>query len=138
MLATLSGVPAAVIMLLFVFFGSDVMRLVYGDSFAKGGSLLAILTAGRLATIGLGASHLVLMLTGFERLSFWINLVFLMLFVPAAILAGESFGAAGVAAATAMTWAGRALTSQIVVNRALGIRTYMGPVSIAAEAGSFT
>ena len=60
----LSALPTA---LVFIYFGRDIIGLVFGEAFSQGADALIILTVGQLVNAALGSVSLVLNMIGLER-----------------------------------------------------------------------
>lgn len=100
-MATLVGLPAAAVLLIFIFFGREVMGEVYAPFYAQGALILAILSASRLFSAWAGVAGLVLMMTGYQRRMMQITLISGGAAILAEIAAAWQFGAVGVACASA-------------------------------------
>jgi O-antigen/teichoic acid export membrane protein len=99
--ATIAGVPAMLVLILFVFAGGPVMRLVYGKQFAAGAVFLAILSLARVMAVLTGNSGSALQMTGHQRTMMYITLFTGAISVTAEIIAIQTWGVIGVAYATA-------------------------------------
>lgn len=120
--AKLMAALALPLFLLFVLFPGWVMR-VFGDEFAQGALVLAILAAGQFINVATGSVGYLLMMTGREKLMQYniigaalLNLVLNLLLIP-------SFGITGAAAATAVTLAGMNVVAATLVYKELSIMT---------------
>jgi O-antigen/teichoic acid export membrane protein len=106
--ATLAGLPALVVLLVFVFAGEWVMGLVYGPAFRAGATVLAILSTARLVAVITGNSGIALQMTGYQRTMFYLTIFTGVCSLTAEIVFGRLYGLNGVAWSTA--------TAQIVQN----------------------
>ena len=124
--ATLGGLPAMVVILLFVFVGQPGLELLYGDTlYREGWPVLVLLGLGQLVNVWSGVCIQLLMMTGHQMAVMVITLACSALAIVGALLAVRPFGMYGVAFAFA---AGIALQNVIMVMhsyRKLGVRSYM-------------
>ena len=122
--ATLAGVPALLVLLLFVFAGRQVMGFVYGPGAREGAQVLAILASARLVAVVTGNSGVALQMTGFQRTMFSLTVVTGVCSLAAEIVFGRLFGILGVAASTAGAQAMQNLLQLLFAKRRLGIWTH--------------
>jgi O-antigen/teichoic acid export membrane protein len=108
MVATLAGIPAAVILLAFLFFGRPIMGTLFDDTFRRGATVLAILSLARLVAVCTGSCGVVLMMTGHQREMMNLSIFAGVLSVCGELLLAPHFGIVGVATATA--------TAQVIQN----------------------
>jgi O-antigen/teichoic acid export membrane protein len=87
--------------LLFIIFGDDVLRLIFGDPFLAGRPALAILVAGQLVNASLGSVGALLNMTGHERDTMNGMIVAMVVNVGLNLVLAPLYGMAGAAAATA-------------------------------------
>jgi O-antigen/teichoic acid export membrane protein len=122
--ATLAGVPALLVLLLFVFAGRQVLGFVYGPGAREGAQVLAILASARLVAVVTGNSGVALQMTGFQRTMFSLTVVTGICSLAAEIVFGRLFGILGVAASTAVAQAMQNLLQLLFAKRRLGIWTH--------------
>jgi O-antigen/teichoic acid export membrane protein len=108
MVATLAAIPAAVIFLVFVFFGRPIMGGGFGNTFRDGATVLVILSVARLVAVGTGSCGVTLMMTGHQREMMNLSIFAGVLGVSGEFLLARPFGIVGVASASA--------TAQIIQN----------------------
>ena len=121
--ATLAGLPAFLILVVFVLFGPFVMRLVYGPGFEEAVPILIILSLGRLVAVWAGSAGITLMMTGNQRAMMNVTLVSGTVSVGAGLLAAPRFGAVGVAVATAGAQVIQNVLQLMLARRRLGVWT---------------
>jgi O-antigen/teichoic acid export membrane protein len=121
--ATLAGMPALVVLCVFVFAGSWVMTLVYGADYAAGAQVLAILSTARLVAVVTGNSGVALQMTGFQRTMFYLTLFTGVCSLAAEIVFGNLYGLLGVAVSTAVAQIVQNLLQLGFAKRKLGIWT---------------
>jgi O-antigen/teichoic acid export membrane protein len=122
--ATLAAIPAFVVVLGFIFFGSDILSLVFGSIYSDGSGVLVILSLGMLAHVWTGSCGQVLALTGHQRALMVVTVVTGLFSVFLAIVSVRYLGLVGVALAVAV---GRVLqnsTYWLLVWRLTGLWTH--------------
>ncbi|MGZ4430353.1 MAG: flippase [Gaiellales bacterium] len=100
--STLSGIPAAVVLLVFLAAGAPIMGLVFGGFYREGAMVLAILSCARLFAVCTGSSGTALMMTGHQRTMMTITVVTGLCSLTGELLLVRPYGIAGVALATAV------------------------------------
>lgn len=90
-------------LLLFLFYGAAVIKLLFGAEFVVATPLLLILTAGYFGNALAGPCGTVLAMTGHERQSAWVLWYTAGINGICALMAGLMFGVTGVAVVTALT-----------------------------------
>ncbi len=100
--ATVAGIPAAMVLLAFLFFGASIMGFVYGDFFRQGATVLAILSVSRLYAVCTGNSGALLMMTGHQKTMMRITMVSAAVGLTTELLVVRPFGIVGVAVATSI------------------------------------
>jgi len=98
--ATLAGAPGAIVLLVFVVFGQQVIRLVYGP-LPGAATVLAILSIARLYAVVTGNSGVALQMTGYQRTMFYLTVFTGVCSLAAEIFFGSRYGINGVAWSTA-------------------------------------
>lgn len=124
--ATLAGIPALSVLLGFVFFGEQILVVVFGDYYAGGTAILVALSLGQLVSVLTGSCGITLAMTGHQTLMMVTTVATGCLTVTAGLLAVGPFGATGVAVASA---AGLALQNVLLwlgARLATGMRTNVG------------
>ncbi len=123
--ATLTGVPSLLMLVLFALAGGPILGLVYGDFYQAGATVLALLSLGKLAMVWSGSCGLTLQMTGHQSLLMWISLVSGALFVAGALWAVRDFGAVGVAGVAAASMALQNLLTVLAARWKTGIWTHV-------------
>lgn len=119
--ATLAGIPAFLMLAVFVFFGEPILGIVYGDYYGVAWLVLALLSVGQLIDVWVGAAGPLLMMTGHQLVAMTITLASSILTVGVGVAVVGQYGAAGVAAATAaaltlqqiLLWLGAKVTTGV-------------------------
>ena len=121
--ATLAGLPALVVLAVFVFAGPWLMGHLYGPSFAAGATVLAILSTARLVAVITGNSGVALQMTGYQRTMFYLTIFTGVCSLTAEIMFGRLYGINGVAWSTAAAQIVQNLLQLGFAKRKLGIWT---------------
>ena len=124
-IATLTGVPALLVLVMFVVAGAPILGLVYGEFYRDGALVLALLSLGKLAAVWAGSCGLALQMTGHQTLMMWISVFSGLLFVVGALWAVQEFGAVGVASVAAASVAFQNLLTVLAVKAKTGIWTHV-------------
>jgi O-antigen/teichoic acid export membrane protein/DNA-binding transcriptional MerR regulator len=121
--ATLAGLPALIVLGVFVFAGEWVMGVVYGPAFREGATVLAILSSARLVAVITGNSGVALQMTGYQRTMFYLTIFTGVCSLTAEIVFGNLYGLNGVAWSTAAAQIMQNLLQLGFAKRKLGIWT---------------
>jgi len=130
--ATLAGLPAFGVLLIFLVFGPWVLGTLYPPGYSVGAPILAILSIGRLFSIWSGSAGVTLMMTGYQKVMMWLTIscgvVSVLLGIAVAyVLHARSYStidiAIGVACATTGTQILQNTAQLVLVRRRLGIWT---------------
>lgn len=126
--ATIAGIPAFIVLVLFVAWGNNILALVFGDFYKSGGGILFILSLGQLANVWAGSCGLTLMLTGHQMTMLAITIVSGFITVAGALLLVGPYGAIGVASSAAFGMILQNVLMLVGVKRKVGIWTHLSPV----------
>lgn len=130
--ATLAGLPAFGVLLIFLLFGPWILGTIFSEPYRAGAPILAILSLGRLYAIWAGSAGVTLMMTGYQKAMMKLTLACGVLSVSLGLgiaYALRERGAAptdiaiGVACATAISLVVQNTLQLIFVRRWLGIWT---------------
>jgi O-antigen/teichoic acid export membrane protein len=124
--ATLSGIPASVVVLGCIFLGRPVLGLVFGDYYKAGASVLALLSAAVLVSVCVGACHMTLMMTGHQTELMVITSSWGIVTIVSTIALVGPYGINGVAAIVAAGLALRDISVLLWARRATGMWTHVG------------
>jgi O-antigen/teichoic acid export membrane protein len=122
--STVTGIPAAAVLVAFLIAGGPIMHLVYGPGFAAGATVLAILSVSRLVAVCTGSSGTTLMMTGHGRTMFAITLGSGLAALSGEILLAPGYGITGVAAATSCAQIAQNLLQLVFARIHVGIWTH--------------
>lgn len=123
-LATLTGIPALIILLSFLAFGGSIMGLVYGPFYRQAAVILAVLSVGRLVAVWTGSCAVTLMMSGYQRTLMLITIAFASASILVGALLASRFGAVGLAVSTSTIIAIQNIFTLIVARRKTGIWTH--------------
>ena len=98
--ATLAGIPASLILLIFVLLGAPLLGLVYGDYYRAGAVVLTLLSLGQLVNVWTGSSGMTLIMTGHQLVMMAITVVWGAVTIVVCLGVVGQYGPTGVAAAT--------------------------------------
>jgi O-antigen/teichoic acid export membrane protein len=123
-LATLTGIPSSIALLLFLAFGGAIMGAFYGPFYRQAAVILAVLSVGRLIAVGTGSCAVTLMMSGYQRALMFITIGFGSVSVVSGALLASRFGAVGLAVSTSAIIAMQNIFTLIVARRKTGIWTH--------------
>ncbi len=99
--ATIAGIPSLLALAVLLLAGGPILGLVYGEFYAAGAVVLALLSLGKLAAVWSGSCGLALQMTGNQNLMMWISIASGLLFVSGALWVVQGYGGTGIAAVAA-------------------------------------
>jgi len=123
--ATLAGLPALLSLVVFLFFGDQVLVLLFGEFYKAGGVVLIILSLGQMVNVWAGSCGLAMALTGHQLYLMAISLFCGVITVSMACLLVEDYGGVGVAIATATGVGLQNVMMLLMTKRVLGIWTHV-------------
>ncbi|MBS2210206.1 flippase [Carboxylicivirga mesophila] len=113
---------AILFVFIFVFLGKYILQL-WGDEFDEAFNILIILCIGQFVNISTGASGLLLIMCGYEKVHSKISLFFVLLNVVMNYFLISNYGAVGAALSTAITEAGINIVKVIYAKKYVGVLT---------------
>lgn len=125
-MATLAGVPALLVLAVFVLLGGALLGLVYGEYYRPGATVLVLLSVGQLVSVWVGSCAITLAMTGNQSLLMGITVTCSVATVLAGLALVEGYGAEGVAVAAAGGLALQNLSLWLAARYATGIWTHLG------------
>jgi len=114
--ATFAGVPSLIVLVIFVFWGGDVLSMIYGPSFLQASGILLFLSVGQMVNVWAGSCGLTLMMTGHQIEILVITLLTGFVTTIMALITVQPWGGLGVA--------GSAMAGMILQNSAMLGMTY--------------
>lgn len=122
--AALTGIPAALLLVLLFVAAAPILGLAYGEFYRAGATALVLVSAGQLVNILAGPAAVVLMMTGSQRALMAISVVSAAVVVGGSCASVGTFGTNGVAGAAGLGTALHGVLCWHRVRRALGIRSH--------------
>ena len=125
--STICGIPAVLLLAVFMLLGGPILGLVYGADYRSGTAVLVlmILSIGKLAAVWSGSCGAVLQFTGHQRSLLRVNLLISPLFVVGALLVVREYGPIGVASMSAAGLLMQNVVMVLVAKRRTGIWTHV-------------
>ncbi len=125
--ATLAGLPTLIVLIAFIVFGADILGLVFGEHYAQGALILAILSAGQAVKVWTGTSGQVLSFTGHQRQLMTLTVVTGIVGAAVMLAAVKLGGLVGVAIAASGARVVQNLSEWLLVRRLTGLWTHAVP-----------
>lgn len=100
--ATLAGIPATFVLLIFIIWGELALELVYGAHYQAAANALIILSLGQIVNVATGSCVLVLALTGHQAKLMYITLFTSALSISLIITGASLYGLEGIAVGVAI------------------------------------
>lgn len=122
--ALAASVPAAGTVVVFVFFGEEILSVVYGADYSRAALVLVILSVGQMFVVLGGSGTLVLMMTGHQLHAMIISLGAAVVLVLGALWVIDQHGMRGVALVTASVAGLQAVANLLWTRRLTGIWTH--------------
>lgn len=122
--AAVAGFPALIVLLAFIFFGKPILALIYGEFYARGAVVLAILSLGQLVNVWAGSCGITLMMTGNQTIRMGLAVASALLAIGGGIWAVQSHGMVGVAIASAFTMICQNVAMVLFVKNKVGVWTH--------------
>ena len=128
-IATLAGIPTLLILIVFLFFGRQVLGTLYAPFYAQAAPILGVLSLARLVSVWTGSCGVALMMTGHQRAMMYLTIGTGLCSVAMGILLAPHFGAMGVAVATSSAQIIQNLVQLFLAKRLVGVWTcvYLTP-----------
>ncbi len=98
--ATVAGLPALGVLVLFAVGGETILGIVFGDFYRQGATALALLGLSQIANVWTGMCGPLLSMTQHQKALMWFNLLFSLVAVTVALILVPRFGINGAALAT--------------------------------------
>jgi O-antigen/teichoic acid export membrane protein len=121
--ATVAGFASLVILVIFGFFGKNILALTFGEFYTHGTNILRVLGIGHLFNVLSGSCGLTLMLTGNQREMLCIALSWAFFSIIGGIWAVNSYGMIGVATTFALANVLQNITMLVCVKKRVGVWT---------------
>jgi O-antigen/teichoic acid export membrane protein len=122
---TLAAVPSLLAVLLFFFFGGQLLGILYGPFYSSGYVILFVLSLGQLFNVVSGPCGMVLLMTGHQRIMMAISISTSTMAIVASVFAAIHTGTIGVAAVFSAAIVVQNMLMIYFVRRRVGISTFM-------------
>jgi len=129
--ATLAGIPAALALATFIFFGKSILGLVYGDYYGAGAAVMALLSLGQLVVVWTGSCGFALAMTGHQRPMMNVTVACGIVTIVSGFLVVGPYGGVGVAATTAAGLIARNVLLLFIFRSKTGIWTHAGLTGVS-------
>lgn len=123
--ATIAGIPAFLVLMMFIFFGDTILRIVYGSYYINGYIVLALLSLGKIINVWAGSCGLLLNLTGRHRMVMFFTIGATIYAVLSSRLVIDSYGIAGVAACFSSALIFLNISMAIYAVKSIKLKPYM-------------
>lgn len=124
-LALVACVPSGLLLLAFVFFGGDILALVFGEFYRGGSVLLLFLGTGHFICMLLGPAGMLLTMTGQQNQTMIIVMVTSLATIVMAVIFAKVFGVVGVAVAWGIGAIMYGFGTWLLAYRKLGVKTHV-------------
>jgi len=123
--ATVAGLPAIVVLIVFIFAGGSVLGFLYTDPYRAAAPILAVLSIGRLVNVLAGSAGVTMSMTGHQRYLMAITVSTGVVSIAASLLVVRPYGAIGVAIVAGGSAAVRGVAMWLVTKRVTGMWTHV-------------
>jgi len=124
--AAVAGIPAFLVLTVFIFFGKPILGLVFGDYYTDGATVLALLSIAQLVNVWSGAGSITLSYTGHQATIMTLTVVAGVIVIIAGLTVVGPYGATGVAAAMAAGIATYNVALWLATRLKTGMWTHVG------------
>lgn len=124
--ATLTAIPAAIVLVAFIVFGGQILSVVFGSYYQAAGLILALLSLGHLVNVWVGACGQTLMMTGNQNTMMVITVFSGLVFVVGGLFAVREYGVVGVATVTAGSQMLQNILMLLAARAKVGVWTHVG------------
>ncbi len=119
--ATVAGIPSIFALLLFVFYGAEVLALVFGEFYSKGALILLAFAIGQSTNMLVGPTGTVLKMTNHQSLLLKVNIIFGILTTVFSIYTAKYHGLTATAFVTAISMVTKNLYTHYLVRKHVGV-----------------
>ena len=123
--ATLSAIPSFFILMLFIFSGEAILKLIYGSEFYyNAGQVLAILSCAQLVSIWAGPCAQLLLMSNNTKALLAINLSALIIAISLALIFTPMYGMTGIASSYAIATILLNIAMAGYCSKKIGVKTH--------------
>ncbi|MGB2954867.1 MAG: oligosaccharide flippase family protein [Anaerolineales bacterium] len=123
-IAAVAFLPTLIGFLIYLFWGSEILRILYGPFYISAKPILMIITVGYLFHVFAGACGLILTMSGNQLELMKISLICSVITAGAGLLLVQSFGVLGVATAASLGYIVKNIWMLLRVRKLVGIWTF--------------
>jgi O-antigen/teichoic acid export membrane protein len=123
-MATVMGAPALLLLALFVFFGAQILGVVFGEFYQSAAVLLILLSLGQVVNVLAGSCSQALMMTGHQNIMMILTIVTGLVVIASTIWAVQNYGTLGVASAAAGGLILQNVSMLVAVKKLTGVWTH--------------
>ena len=124
--ATVAGIPAFVVLSIFIMFGGPILAFTYGDFYRQGSTVLILLSTGQIANVWAGSCGNTLMMTGFQKTMMYITSLCGLITIIGAVWAVKNYGLIGVSSVAALSMILQNVLMLLFARKKTGIWTNVG------------
>ncbi|MCI5157515.1 MAG: flippase [Candidatus Electrothrix sp. AUS1_2] len=95
--ATIAAIPALTLLFCYIFFGSWILELVFGEYYRRGATVLMITSLGQAVNVLVGSCGYVLIMTGHNHAMMLITIASAIIALGGSLLLVQNYGGTGVA-----------------------------------------
>lgn len=128
--ATITGLPSLIALLLLMVFGEAILLMLFGEFYQAGYMVISIVSVGYVVNVWSGSCGLVLMLTGHQSAMMKITIFCGIITTLLAWFLVKRYGGEGAAFAAASGMILQNLITVIYAKKNVGVRTYMSLKSL--------
>lgn len=100
--ATLAGIPAATVLLMFIVSGESILGLLYGPHYEEAINVLIVLSLGQFANVATGSSNQILAFTGHQKQLMYVSLLTSVMSISLTVIGALKWGVLGIAAGVSL------------------------------------
>jgi O-antigen/teichoic acid export membrane protein len=123
-ITTLISIPSVIVFLSYIIFGSQILRIFYGDFYAKGATILAILSFGQLVNVMVGSCGYLLLMAGHQKKLMWATGLSSLITILGVFLFVNDYGTIGIALAVAIGISMQSILTWLIAKKFIGIWTH--------------
>ncbi len=129
-IATVTGVPALLVIIAFLLIGRQILGLVFGDFYQVAYPVLALLCIGQGANVLAGSCGFTLIMTGYQRDAMIITVLTSVLLISGGVLVTPRYGVIGLSACVAAAIAIQNILLLATARYRVGVWTNINPLAV--------
>lgn len=100
--ATITGIPAVIVLTTFILFGNPILGIIYGNYYREGAIILTLLSLAQLVNVWAGSCGQTLIMTGHQMTMMLITIICSSMAIISSIGLVQKYGVMGVATASSL------------------------------------